>query len=95
MAHSGAADVLGRVRQEREVPRALDGGGEGSLVLGTGTGLAASFDAGAVRNKPAKEADVLVVDDLDVIGAHDTDAAPAAEAARLAIVSGRGGTAAV
>lgn len=60
--------------------RALDGAGERSLVLGAGAALSACFDTTALRDEPAKEADIFVVDNSDLVGAHDADATSAANA---------------
>ena len=62
---------------------ALDRVGEGSLVLGAGAGLAPGLNAAAVGNVAAEEAGVLVVDELNVVGTHDADAAAAAAATVL------------
>jgi hypothetical protein len=57
---------------------ALNRVGEGSLVLGARAGLAPRLDAAAVRNVTAEEAGVFVVDELNVVGAHDANAAATA-----------------
>src|SRR2546426_4190035 len=91
VAHAGAAQVLCGVGEEREVARPLDRAGERALVLGTGAGPAPRFDAATVGDEAAEEVDVLVVDDLDLVGAHDAHPAAATHAAPrpLLIASGR------
>src|SRR3990172_9489232 len=91
-AHPHAPDMVWRVRQQGEVTGALDGLGQGSLVLGAAAGLAARVDAAAVGEEAAEKRGVLIVDGLHVLGAHDADPAPAASApyGPLLIAAGAG-----
>lgn len=59
------------------MPCPLDRAGQGTLVLGASAGLAARLDPRSIRYKPAEERNVFVIDNLDVVRAHNTDAAAA------------------
>jgi hypothetical protein len=55
------AQVLRRVRKERDVPGALEGDCQLALVPGARTGLAARLDLGALGQVAAEAVDLLVV----------------------------------
>jgi len=91
MAHAGAPKMFGGVGEERQVTGPLDRVRERALVLGAGAGPAPRFDAATIRDESAQKADVLVVDNFDLVGAHDAYPAPATHPAPrpLLITSGR------
>src|SRR6266540_1220233 len=78
--------MLGGVGKERQVARPLDRVRERALVLGAGAGLASRLDASTIRNESAEEVDVLVVDNLDLVRAHDAYPAAAAHPASGALI---------
>src|SRR5205823_11139965 len=84
---AGRPDVLRCVRDERQVTGPLDGLRQRPLMLRAGVCLPPRVDPAAVGDETAQKADVLIVDNLDLIGAHDADAAAPSETARLSIVA--------
>ena len=70
-------DVLWGVGQEREMTGALDRARQRPLVLRAGARFSPRLDTCSIGDKASQEADVLVVHGLDLVGAHDADAAPA------------------
>ena len=65
--------MVGADRDQRNVSRALHGGGKAPLVLGADTCLTPGLDLESVGNVTPKSVDVLVVDIVDVVdakGAH-------------------------
>src|SRR3954447_3697207 len=88
------AQVLRRVRQQRNVARALERYGQLALVFGTGARLATWLDLGALRQVAAQAVDLLVVDQHGLVGAEGAHlpAAPVAihVIALLAACSARG-----
>src|SRR5579859_2584554 len=67
------ADVLGGVREEGHVARALQRRGEHPLVLRAGAALAARIDLAAVADVAADAADLFEVDLLDLVHAERAD----------------------
>jgi hypothetical protein len=76
--------VLGRVREERHVARALERGREHPLMLGAGAALAAGVDLAAVADVPANAADLLEVDLLHFVDAERADLSPGTARAAVA-----------
>src|SRR5205814_9128254 len=62
------------VGQQGQLARRLDGDGHLALVLGAVARHAASSDLPAVRDEPAQQVHVLVIDPVDVVLAEDADA---------------------
>ena len=86
-AHPGSANMLGGVGKESKVAGALNGIRERSLVLGAGAGFAPRLNSATFGDEPAEEAHVLVVDELNVVGAHYADAAATATSALGALIA--------
>jgi hypothetical protein len=70
----------GNEGKQGEVPRALDGDGEGALALRGESRLAARFDLAALGDEAAQAGDILVIDLVHAIGCEDVHAAPATRA---------------
>jgi len=63
--------ATGNEGEQREMPGALDGDGEGALTLRGKPGLAARLDLAALRQEPAQAGDILVVNLINAIGGKD------------------------
>ena len=71
--HAAHPDVLGGVRQQRDVACPLQRDGQRPLVARAGAGLASRLDLAALREVAAQPRDVLVVDVADLVDAEGTD----------------------
>src|SRR5688500_2009858 len=69
------AQVLGCVRQQRDVTCALERGGQHPLVTSARAGLAARLDLGALAEIAAEAVHLLVVDALGLVDAEVADLA--------------------
>src|SRR5205823_13320783 len=69
------AEVLRRVRQERDVPGTLERGCQHALVSGAGSRLAARLDLRALGEIAPEAIDLLVVDALGLVDAEVADLA--------------------
>src|SRR5438045_3318564 len=67
--------VLGGVREERHVARALERRGEHPLMLGAGAALAARVDLAAIADVATDAAHLFEVDLLDLVHAERADLA--------------------
>jgi hypothetical protein len=93
MADLEATDVLGRDREQSEMPRPLDGDRQPALMPGAGAGLAPRPDLASLCEKPTQGGHVFVVDRLSLFqaeGAHlatpdETTAGLIATTARAAV----------
>lgn len=81
------AHVFGRKRQEREMPRALDGDCQFALVPGAGADFAAGANLAAVGQVAAQLVAVLVVNDFVFIFAVNTDPALRRRKTALSVAS--------
>ncbi len=92
LGHGAAlgAEVLGRVRQQRDVAGALERDGQLALVPGAGAGLAARLDLGALGQVAAQAVDLLVVDLDGLVGAEGADLAAASVAVVVVALLGSG-----
>ena len=79
--------MLVGVRQQRQEARALDGGGQLTLVEGARAGQAGGRDLAVVADEVAQDVDLLVVDRLD-LGDREAAEALAAEQQRLGVALG-------
>src|SRR5579864_7976226 len=85
---------LGRVWEQCDRPRALEGGREGTLVPGACAGDAAGKDLASVADESPQAGDLLVVDVVDLLDAEAAHLAvlalrpPASAAAAAALLSG-------
>jgi len=70
----------GNEGKEREMPRALNGDGEGALALRRKAGLAARLDLATLREEPAQTGDILVVNLVNAVSGEDVHAATATAA---------------
>src|SRR5690606_302690 len=75
------ASLLDRIGKERQEPRALDGAGELTLLLGRDRGDAAGDDLSALRDEALEQLHVLVVDDRCVLARERAGLAAAEEGA--------------
>jgi len=76
--------------EQREMSRALDGDGEGTLALRGETGLAARLDLAALRKKPSQTGDILVVNLVNAVSGEDVHATAATTAATAPAIIGSG-----
>src|SRR3954453_14546208 len=81
---------VAHVRKQRDLTRALDRQGDLVLVATAGAGDPARADLAALGDEPAKRADVLVVDVLDLVLAEQAGLAAAAAGAALLVAPARG-----
>src|SRR5262245_20455269 len=86
--------LLGRERQQRDVPRALDGQGQLALVLRAGAEHAARQYLAALGHEGGDQLDVLVVDVIDLVRAELADLAPPEEVALALLLAARAAPAA-
>src|SRR3954469_14934224 len=85
------AEVLRRVREQRDVACALEGHRQLALVAGACPRLSARLDLGALREVAAEAVDLLVVDLDGLVGAERAHLAAAAVAVEVVSLLGSGG----
>src|SRR5688572_16649437 len=85
--------LLRRVRNQRKLPRAHDGGAELPLVLGAGARDPTRQDLRTLRDERKKEFGVLVVDVVDLVRAELADLAATEHRTALPVLAGRAGRA--
>jgi hypothetical protein len=77
-------ELVGGVRQKGDRASAFDRRAQAPLVLGTGAGRAARFDARSIGQKPAEPVDVLVIDVVDLVDAELANASTVVVLAKVA-----------
>ena len=77
--HAGDTDVLGGKREQRELAGAFEGHIQRALMGGTGAGLAARLNLGAVGQETPQAPEILVVDLFDLVDAELADLATRGE----------------
>src|SRR4029079_11913900 len=78
-----ASSLIGDVRQQGDLPRALDGRLKLPLVHRAGAGDSAGQNLAALRHERADKLEVLVVDVVDLVRAELADLAPTEHRAPL------------
>src|SRR6187399_703245 len=82
-----STDLIGHVRNQRQLTRALDRRLQLPLVQRAGAGDPPRLDLAALGQERRQQADVLVVDVVDLLRAELAHAAPAEEPAARAIAA--------
>jgi hypothetical protein len=72
-----AADMFGGKREQRQVPRPLDGDGQSTLMLGTRAGFASGLDLASFGQGAAQGGHVFIIDRLGFFQAKGAYFAPA------------------